>query len=197
MIIDLRSAPERLEKPDRVPANVERVYFRPASANDPAGVTKDLIAGRYTADEVHALKKRNYLGLLESGRGAYREIFLQAATGDRLLFHCAGGRDRAGVGAALVLLTVGVDRETVIADYLLTNDARAAKSAEILRNSAFYGIAESSLDALVASWTADVAYLEPVLDRIDEEYGGITRYVTEQLGIDPQSLERVRTHLIE
>ena len=38
-----------------------------------------------------------------------------------LLIHCSAGRDRTGIGAALILLALGVDKEIVIDDYMLTN----------------------------------------------------------------------------
>lgn len=196
-IIDLRSAAERRAKPDRYPSSVERVFFLPASATDPAGVANDLIAGKYTASEVRDFKANNDLALLESGRVAFREVFRRAATGERVLFHCAGGRDRAGIAAAIVLLAPGVDEEMVVADYLLTNEARAPKSRHILTNHQSYGIPASSLNALVASWTADESYLRPVLDRIESRYGGIERFVTEHLRVDPETLEFARKHLVE
>ena len=38
-----------------------------------------------------------------------------------LIFHCTGGKDRAGIFAALLLLTTGMPEETVIYDYGLSN----------------------------------------------------------------------------
>ncbi len=39
-----------------------------------------------------------------------------------LMFHCTAGKDRAGFAAALFLAALGVDRETIIEDYMLTNE---------------------------------------------------------------------------
>ena len=38
-----------------------------------------------------------------------------------LIFHCHSGKDRTGVAAMLILLALRVPRETVLADYLLSN----------------------------------------------------------------------------
>lgn len=38
-----------------------------------------------------------------------------------ILHHCAAGRDRTGIGTAFILLALGVPRETIIEDYLLSN----------------------------------------------------------------------------
>jgi protein-tyrosine phosphatase len=59
--------------------------------------------------------------------GRQREQFAAAlhmiAEGPRpLLYHCTGGKDRTGWMTAIVLTAIGVPRETVTRDYLLSND---------------------------------------------------------------------------
>ncbi len=52
----------------------------------------------------------------------YAEMFQLLLAGDQqLLIHCASGKDRTGVGAALILDVLGVSEETIVNDYLLTN----------------------------------------------------------------------------
>jgi protein-tyrosine phosphatase len=55
---------------------------------------------------------------------AYRRFF-QAALEQKegaLSWHCQAGKDRAGVGSALMLLALGVDWDTIVQDYMLTNE---------------------------------------------------------------------------
>jgi len=53
----------------------------------------------------------------------YAEMFQLLLAGDQqLLIHCASGKDRTGVGAALILDVLGVDEDAIVADYLLTNN---------------------------------------------------------------------------
>ncbi len=53
----------------------------------------------------------------------YAEMFRLLLAGDQqLLIHCASGKDRTGFGAALILDVLGVEEETIIEDYLLTNN---------------------------------------------------------------------------
>ena len=53
---------------------------------------------------------------------AYRDMFRMLVEGDvPLAFNCTAGKDRAGVAAALILSALGVPRETVFADYELSN----------------------------------------------------------------------------
>lgn len=39
-----------------------------------------------------------------------------------ILFHCAQGKDRTGIAAMLILLALGVDDETIVKDYMMTNE---------------------------------------------------------------------------
>ena len=77
-----------------------------------------------------------------------------------LLIHCSAGRDRTGVGAALILLALGVDKETVIADYLLTN-VYVPEYGDIYRS-----------------------YLESTLNRINSAHGSIDQFFKIQMGIE-------------
>ncbi len=46
-----------------------------------------------------------------------------------VLWHCTGGKDRTGLAAMLILSALGVDEETVVKDYLLTNEFNAQRIA--------------------------------------------------------------------
>jgi protein-tyrosine phosphatase len=57
---------------------------------------------------------------LGDARAQYKQFFktLLDSNGEPVLFHCSAGKDRTGVAAALLLSALGVDRETIIKDYL-------------------------------------------------------------------------------
>ena len=76
-----------------------------------------------------------YVDFLSSdvGKAGYSQFFqaLLALPEDRaLLFHCSQGKDRTGCGAMLILFALGVDEETVMQDFLLTNEYNAAIDAQ-------------------------------------------------------------------
>jgi protein-tyrosine phosphatase len=88
-----------------------------------------------------------------------------------LLFHCSAGRDRTGVGAALLLEMLGVDRERIVADFLISNES-------------FPTIPLSARQ------------LVPIFALIDEN-GGIEGFMHEVLGLEPADLEVIREDLLE
>src|SRR6201996_6990184 len=64
-----------------------------------------------------------------------------------LLYHCTGGADRTGVFSAMLLLTLGVPEETVLADYALTTQYMKEDSAAKQKMMASAGSALSHLSA--------------------------------------------------
>jgi protein tyrosine/serine phosphatase len=63
-----------------------------------------------------------YAGLIEQGAETIRGIF-EALADDATypaVVHCAAGKDRTGIVIALLLRTLGVDDETIVTDYALT-----------------------------------------------------------------------------
>jgi protein-tyrosine phosphatase len=73
------------------------------------------------ADPVDYLVGR-YLAMLEEGTEAITTTLRLVADAVNLplVFHCAAGKDRTGVLAAILLEIVGVDDETIVHDYGLT-----------------------------------------------------------------------------
>ena len=56
------------------------------------------------------------------GFAQFFQILLEQDADKAILWHCTGGKDRAGSASALLLSVLGVDRETVLDDFELTNE---------------------------------------------------------------------------
>ncbi|MET9607730.1 tyrosine-protein phosphatase [Streptomyces sp. NPDC006512] len=112
------------------------------------------------------------------------------------LMHCAAGKDRAGLSIAVTLLALGVERGAIVADYLESNaphrryrvrrgsDAAEARSPEVM-------------ELLAPLFDARAEYLEAAYATIEEEWGGVDRYLAEGLGLAPETLFRLRERLLE
>lgn len=113
--------------------------------------------------------------------GAFAEFLALAAKADRgpILFHCAAGKDRTGIAAALLLSALGTDRETIFQDYLLSNPGLGDKYDDILK-------ARPELAPAVA---ADASYLEAAFEVIDSEFGGLEAFLKRQLRADRSALQ--------
>jgi protein-tyrosine phosphatase len=107
-----------------------------------------------------------------------------------ILIHCSAGKDRAGVAAALILEALGVDRNTIMEEYLLSNEISRAEEKAVLL--AERGNNSRSLKKLRRSPTADAWFpivgvrpemLEAFYSSVDERYGSMEAFLTE-MGID-------------
>jgi protein-tyrosine phosphatase len=119
---------------------------------------------------------------------AYRTIFRRLAAGERLVIHCTAGKDRAGTAAALLLTALGVPRETVFEDYLLTN--RYWDSSHRVRPG-------MSRETAAAIFSARPEYLSAAFDAIEARHGAVERYFEEHLELAPADLEALRAACLE
>jgi protein-tyrosine phosphatase len=125
---------------------------------------------------------------------ALREI---ADTRDAgVVVHCTAGKDRTGIVVALALLAVGVDRQTVVADYAQTEGnlqgAWLEKMLELVKS---HGV-EVTPDIRVIMGGSPPEALEGVLDLIDRERGGLHQYLLDA-GLDELELAKLRSALVE
>jgi len=102
------------------------------------------------------------------------EHLLDAQDDSPLVFHCTAGKDRTGFAAALILLALGVDRNTVMADYLLTN--QHYRHAPLPRT-------DTPPEVLQVLWTVQQHFLEAALQAVDQDHGGIERYLGQRIGL--------------
>ena len=114
--------------------------------------------GRQSSETLAAL----YQVVLEDAAHMLVDVVHEIADADGpVLVHCAAGKDRTGVSVALVLRLLGVTHEDVMADYILTEQARGAIDARLHRDDiepsyprSFYLVAPEALDGVLDIWDA-------------------------------------------
>ncbi len=109
------------------------------------------------------------------------------SAGERgFLIHCAAGKDRTGFGVAAILFALGVPREVVIEDYLLTNQAMDFERFIVPRLREAYGdrYGEIDVEAAMALSGVRLEYIHAALDEVDANHGSFDTYLERALGID-------------
>lgn len=130
----------------------------------------------------------------------FARYFDRLAHGDgAIIVHCAAGKDRTGLVVALTHLLVGVHRDDVIADYLLTNvsgrfEAHGASWQEMIRQQRG---AAPDLDTMRFIMGVQAEYLERSLTAIRERYGEVDRYLQDALGVDRAKRIAIERRLFE
>lgn len=111
------------------------------------------------------------------------------------VFHCTAGKDRTGIAAALLLSVLGVERETVLDDYELSNEFRSKRRIEELRpRLEAEGI---DVETVRPYLSAPRPALEAALKAVDAEHGGVDGFLVEKAGVSPGILHRLREVLID
>ena len=136
--------------------------------------------------------------LSEVGQRGYARFFELLLEADgAVLWHCTYGKDRTGVAAALLMYALGVDEETILQEFLLTNEVYQAEIAglEAKLKSAGYD------DAVVGEAKAIIGvkgeYLTAAFEAVKEEYGSIEDYIRNQLGVSDEARNRLREKYLE
>jgi protein-tyrosine phosphatase len=201
VVVDLRRPSERRGQPNRRPEGFAARLIE--SAHDDGGEAPHMTflkTADLTEDSGRAFMTDTYrrLPFEASHIDLFRRYFEALAESDRpVLIHCAAGKDRTGLLAALTHHLLGVGHDDLMADYLLTNTAvdlegqagfvaerlkamtgRSASHAAVV---AFLGVAPAFLDAAMAEMTA--------------VHGSVDGYLVEALGIDTARRDRIAERL--
>jgi protein-tyrosine phosphatase len=147
---------------------------------------RDLVAeGRFLDEAVTVeLMEDLYRGIVRTQASRLSAFFRHLLQAEQaLVFHCTAGKDRTGIAAALFLESLGVSRQEVMQDFLLTNAVYRAPQMTLEHGSA---------EAARALWSVKPQYLEAAWAVLDTEFGGVQRYIRDVLrleGADVQALE--------
>ncbi|MBR0165075.1 MAG: tyrosine-protein phosphatase [Lachnospiraceae bacterium] len=164
-------------------ANAKEIDFSPAGMSQIGG-----------AGLAQIEKLRLYYNLIPFDNEAFRILFEEIrAQHAPLLFHCATGKDRTGVFAMVLLLALGVPRQTVLEDYLLSrtyfHDTLQQALDEQSKDIALHPELEELL-TLRLSVTQAVG--EGVLDALFSKYPVIEDYFLAEYGLDDEALTALR-----
>ena len=115
-----------------------------------------------------------------------------------VLIHCAAGKDRTGLLAALTHHIAGVADDDVIDDYLLTNDPSRFER----RGATFMDHIEEvtgrrpSEAAIRAAMGVEASYLAAAFEVIKAEHGSLDGYLEQVIGVDAAARDKVRAHIL-
>ncbi len=205
-VIDFRTPGEiLLSGPDRLPDGVELAQL-PVSGGDLESISELIASGDHD-------QQRRRLG---GGRAAsfmvgmnrafvtdarQREAFgaalrLMCAPGRLpLLYHCTSGKDRSGWMTAIVLTALGVPRELVLRDYLLSNDFHRTGYTKLCLDLVKLGIVQDP-ELLQPILEQSATYLEAAFEEADRSYSSFDRFLTRGLGLSDALLAELRRALL-
>lgn len=204
-IIDLRTKKERNNNPDRIPGNsaIKSIHIpiKVTTHDESAFIWQllSLLFGKARNIDYGEAMKQVYQEYVTDFGSEFSEIIRLVSESSNLpiLIHCAGGKDRTGFACSLIQLILGVPVETMIHNYLKTNEYLHEAKDEFrnrLKKFSFFGI---SIEKFVPIFEARREYLEAAFNQISSDFGSVDNYVRDELGFSDEDRLRLKDLLLE
>ena len=214
-IVDLRMTREIEKSPELVMDGVKNVNLliideealaresQKLSPEDQAAMAESGMKRMRVLMKLGFIGDKMYVHFLshDVGKRGYAQMFrelLALPEGTSLLFHCTQGKDRTGCAAMLILSALGVDEETIMADYLLTNEFNAKLIEEQRQQLLDAGVAEEDLDGIMI--VRDQVFPQTMTNALDwmkENYGSVRGYITSELGVTDAEIAQLQDKFLE
>jgi protein-tyrosine phosphatase len=190
-VIDLRTEDEVAER-GRVPVEPLGVSYHHLPMLDvvwdasdvPDPAPEDFVFGKYVE-------------MMTTGEWCIAEALrvLADPDGHPAVFHCAAGKDRTGMLAAVVLGLLGVPDQAIVEDYALSQPAMQEMMAWFLANAP--DGTDLSVRPPAVFLAAEHATMQSLLDHVRDTHGSMDGWVRDHLGVEPAVVERLRAALVE
>ena len=219
IVVDFRSEIERDEKPDPELDGAANLHL-PIIRDVRAGITRDeqsnkgimkmIMSGQgMDLALIDAYMANMYRGFVmdpyanEQYARFVNAVIEALRAGGSALWHCTAGKDRAGFATAILLESLGVARDDIVADYLQTNECLAGVTKQLVGMLSSKAIAsdqmqfdEQTIEVMKAAldhfFRADEAFLAGAYAAADEQFGSFDAFLANGLGIDEAKREELR-----
>lgn len=199
LVCDFRREDEQLNDPNRLPAyNTPSTISLPIVPGSNARFFEEAEQGWSGSEPMFNFMVHINQDFAESQSDTYARMFRAILDCEqaRFLVHCAAGKDRTGFAAAIMLLALGVPRDLVMRDYMLTRQF-FLPSNELPRIRGKYDMQDLPEEAILPMLEVHEVYLDKALDTIDSQYGSIERYLDEAMGLTVGDREELRSRYVE
>jgi protein-tyrosine phosphatase len=174
--LDFRGVDERAAAPYAIDGVAQHALtIEPSVAQRMHALAAD--RSRLTVPAVRDLMVELYLTFVDTHAHRFAQMFDHLLQADgAVLFHCTAGKDRTGFAALLLLSALGVSRETIVEDYLLTNT--------VYRPPFVARPGDPADEALAVIWRVEKDYLVAALEAIDRAHGSMDHYLRGVIGLN-------------
>ena len=202
-VVDLRGPAEIERAKDRVPEGVRDVSYPIDIAKLPR---KEDPASAASARPNPNTMSQTTQSIMLNRTDVYSALIRALAVSQNrpIVFHCTAGKDRTGVGAAIILSLLGVPWETVREDYLLSNVYRKEENERDLKNirenlARKQGIPPEQVDlsSYEPMYYVRPEYIDAALQEVISKFGSMDTFIHKGLGISEELIKQLRSDLLE
>jgi protein-tyrosine phosphatase len=152
---------------------------------------------RDSYDIIDEISNSLYIEILDAAVMVFRQVIEVLLSPERcpVLIHCQAGKDRTGIICALIQLALEAERESIISDYMKSNEALLPFFRKILLVRKILSLGFFPSNNILYAITVRQRNIESVLDRVNNHYGGIAGYLGPS-GPGLQEITRLRKILV-
>jgi len=199
-VVDFRSTPEVERKPNRLPDGIRLVYLPISDVVETEIATK--IPLRIKNNDFENFDPKEYIlqayqQYATSFTPEFRD-FIQvvlSAAGSPVFWNCAAGKDRTGFASAILLRLLGVEREIIFQDYLLSNRYGRRFFWELASIILIWGWDVYQMIKPLAGVNSQ--WLAASFKKIEEEWGNFETYTQNGLGLSTSEVHELQNFLLE
>ncbi len=134
---------------------------------------------------------------LEALRNIFGLFMNEVVPGEKAaLFHCSEGKDRTGIVAALIEDLVGVPRDLMLEDYMLSNEAFEKRNKKY-----YYGtrliMRKQKADDFRNTYQANEFMLKDMLAYLEKTYGSTEGFFREALGFSDGDIRTFKQKILQ
>ncbi|WP_155593280.1 tyrosine-protein phosphatase [Lysinibacillus cavernae] len=140
---------------------------------------------------------RDFYAQMPFNNASFKELMKTIQNPDNLglVHHCAVGKDRTGIGGALILLALDVPEKTIMEDYLDTN-IYLRPMVEKMAQSIQRQYNEQELQQFYALMSAREDYLQAALDAMDHRYGSKNEFLEQEFGLTTEKRKQLQSYCL-
>lgn len=195
-VFDYRDSGEAIKEPDPILTGVTLERLAANAVEDQMDY-EDFFSEEYRG-QLSAAGLTDFYRSLSLNNASYRRL-VEIALDDqieRFVHHCAAGKDRTGIGAAIIYLALGVSRETIMEDYLLSNTFLPSyQDRHVVQVADVYSPQE--LEYFMNAFIVREDYLQTFFQIIDETYGDDETYLEKEFGLTEFQREKLRKKYLQ
>lgn len=199
-IFDYRSDEEANRNPSTIIQNINNIRVPAMSMPDEYSVkfgsVEEMAEELFEKNGAFNMLKDSYYNLPLNNQ-SYKKLVELIKNADSLpiLNHCTAGKDRTGVGCAIILMILGVSREDIIRDYLKSNEYAKESIKDFVAKKP--GLKDVPIEKLNHIFGVNEDYINAAFKKIDEKYKSTEEYLLYEFGLTSKDIEQMRNEYLE
>ena len=194
-IFDYRDQQEALDNPNPTFKNATYIQI-PAKGNHAFQMPTNT-GGQDFYKVVSPEMFRDFYAQMPFDNASFKKLMftIQNPNNLGLVHHCAVGKDRTGIGGALILLALDVPEDIIMQDYLDSNlylSPMIDRMAQAIQNT----FNDRELQQFYALMSAREDYLQAAFDAMDSRYGSKTTFLEQEFGLTIEKRKQLQANCL-